>query len=273
MGMPRRNHGQQIARIGTILAAAMLIVAVSLPLWSPLLARFLPHGVEASIGDSLVQAQPADHFCRGEEGLVALDGVVQRLAEASGTEEEFRVYVVDADVFNAFAAPGGRILLFRPIIESAEDPAEVIGVLAHEMAHVLHGHPSNAVVESLGYGILGLLNPGAEQVGSDAAQALMTNHYSRGDELEADRGGVELLNEAGYDSRGLVTFFARLEEHGGDIPGALEFLSTHPSGERRVAEVQDIVHDGDAPLDAVGWEALRSVCGEIGQPRATTDFR
>lgn len=271
--MPRRNRGQNLARIGTIIAVVLLVLAVSLPLWSGLLARFLPRSVEASVGDSLVASLPQEQFCRGDQGLAALDRVVQRLAEAAGSEEEFQVFVVDADVFNAFAAPGGRIVLFRPIIESAEDPAEVAGVLAHEMAHVLERHPSKAIVQALGYGIFGLLNPGADTVGSDAAQALMTNHYSRNDELDADRVGVEMLNAAGYDSRGLMAFFTRLEQLGAKIPGALEFLSTHPTGDRRAAALQGLARDGSVVLDDEGWAALRSVCKETGQPRATIELR
>jgi beta-barrel assembly-enhancing protease len=268
-----RNRGQNLARIGTIIALVLLVVVVSFPLWSGLLARFLPHSLEVTVGDTLVSTLPQDSFCRGEEGLAALDEVVRELAAAADTDDEFLVYVVDEDVFNAFAAPAGRIVLFRAIIEKAEDPSEVAGVLAHEMAHVIERHPSKGVVQALGYGIFGMLNPGADTVGSDAAQAVMTNHYSRSDELDADRVGVEMMNEAGYDSRGLVTFFARLEEEGAKIPGALEFLSTHPTGDRRAAALETLVRDGKPVLDADGWSALRSVCSERGSPRATRETR
>jgi beta-barrel assembly-enhancing protease len=268
-----RNRGQNLARIGTILAVALLVVALSLPLWSGLLARFLPRSIQVSIGDSLVSSLAQDSFCRSDEGLAALDEVVRQLAAAAGTDEEFQVYVVDADVLNAFAAPGGRIVLFRAIIEKSDDPGEVAGVLSHEMAHVIEGHPSKAIVEALGYGVFGLLNPGADTVGSEAAQAIMTNHYSRSDELDADRVGVEMLNTAGYDSRGLLTFFARLDAEGGQIPGALEFLSTHPTGERRAAALEKLVRDGKPVMTAEAWAALRNVCKDKGAPRASSELR
>ena len=271
--MPHRNRGQTLARIGTIIALVLLVAALSLPLWSGVLARFLPRSIEVSIGDSLVQSLDQQSFCRGDEGLAALDEVVAALARAANTNEEFQVYVVDADVLNAFAAPGGRIVLFRAIIEKSDDPGEVAGVLAHEMAHVIERHPSKAIVQALGYGIFGLLNPGADTVGSDAAQAVMTNHYSRNDELDADRVGVEMLNEAGYDSRGLLTFFARLDAEGAKIPGALEFLSTHPTGERRAAALEKLVREGEPVMDAEAWAALRAVCKDKGSPRATSDAR
>jgi beta-barrel assembly-enhancing protease len=269
----RRNRGQHLARVGTILAIVLLVLAVSLPLWSGLIARFLPRGIQVSIGDSLIGSLPPTDFCRGDEGLAALDDVVRKLAAAAKTDEEFRVYVFDAPVLNAFAAPGGRIVLFRAVIEEAEDPQEVAGVLAHEMAHVLERHPSQAVVQTLGYGIFGLLNPGADSVGSEATQAIMTNHYSRNDELDADRVGVALLNAAGYDSRGLTSFFARLDAQGESIPGALEFLSTHPTGDRRRAAVEALVREGAPTMEAEAWKALRSVCEDKGAPRATMDAK
>jgi len=271
--MPRRRRGQTLTSIGTAIAVALLVVAVSLPLWSGLLARFLPQSLEASIGASLVSSVDQGKFCRNKEGLAAIDTLVRRLAKAKGRSEDFRVYVVDGDVVNAFAAPGGSILLFRPIIEKAEEPGEVAGVLAHEMAHVIERHPAKAVVQAMGYGILGLLNPGADTVGFDAAQAIMTNHYSRNDELDADRVGVEMLNAAGHDSRGIVGFFTRLEAAGAGIPGALEFLSTHPTGEHRVAAIASIVREGTPVMDRESWSALRAVCSETGAPRSTLEVR
>lgn len=271
--MRRRNRGQTIAQIGTFIAVMLLIVAVSLPLWSGLLARVLPRDFEASVGNSLVSSLQQDHFCRSDAGLGALDELVRHLAEGAKVENEFRVYVVDAEIVNAFAAPGGSIVLFRPIIEKAQNPGEVAGVLAHEMAHVIERHPAKAVVQAMGYGILGLLNPGAEMVGSDAAQAIMTNHHSRNDELDADRVGVEMLNAAGHDSRGVVSFFARLEATGQEIPGALEFLSTHPTGAHRVAALEALVRDGTPVMDDDAWSALRSICEQTGSPRSTSETR
>lgn len=260
--MARRRPGQNMARIGTIIAVVLLILVVSLPLWSGLLARFLPQSVEETIGDELVASLPAQGFCQNEQGLAALDEMVR--AVSASTNEDFQVYVVDVDMLNAFAAPGGRIVLFRPIIEKASGPEEVAGVLAHEMAHVLEAHPSEAIVESLGYGIFGLVNPGAGSAGSDAAQAIMANHYSRSDELDADRVGVELLNASDYDSRGLPAFLSRLDEEQGRTAAEPEFLSTHPTGEHRIAELRDRVSDGKPVLDAEAWSALSDICDETG---------
>ena len=77
----------------------------------------------------------------------------------------------------------------------------------------------------------------------------------------------------GYDSRGLLDFFARLQKDGGEIPGALEFLSTHPTGETRSKALRDRVAEGKVVLDEEAWQALRNVCSDTGSPRATVEMR
>src|SRR5688572_1449038 len=199
-------------------------------------------------------------FCTDPAGIAALQGLAKQLAVAADDDRHYKIYVSDADVLNAFAAPGGHVVLFRGIIEHADSPDEVAGVLAHEMGHVVEDHPAKGLVEALGYGIYGLLIPGGGDDSAMIARSLLTNHYSRGDELDADRVGVEMLNEAGLDSRGLIAFFEHMKAEGGEIPGALEFLSTHPTGDTRSEKLQDLVKPGKPALDAAQWQALKSVC-------------
>jgi predicted Zn-dependent protease len=250
--------------IGTILAIALVVFFLSIPLLSGVLARFVPAGVQDKAGRMVVdQVGETSKFCTDDAGLAALDGLVDELAAKSdGTK--FQVYVVDEKVMNAFAAPGGHVVIFSSIIESAETPEEVAGVLAHEMAHVIEGHPNEGLVRALGYGIFGLLAPGGGDIGPEVAKAVITGAYSRDDELDADRVGVGLLNDAGIDSRGLARFFQRMHEAGDDVPGALELVSTHPTGEHRTEAVRPIEKAGDAALSAEGWQALRNVCSTRG---------
>ena len=100
------------------------------------------------------------------------------------------------------------------------------------------------------------------------AKTLLTTHYSRDDELEADEVGVELLNAAGIDSRGLIAFFERLQENSNEIRGALELLSTHPSGDTRTKRLQDKVVEGAPALDDEQWAALQKVCDSTGTAEA-----
>jgi predicted Zn-dependent protease len=260
---PERRR--RLARLGTILAVVLLLLIVTFPLLSGFVAPLVPDRVQGPVGAEMVKSAAAQgEFCRGEQGRAALEGLARRLAEADDDDKTYKIYVNDADVLNAFAAPGGHIVLFRGVIEHADSADEVAGVLSHEMGHVAEDHPAKGLVEALGYGVFGLLTPFGDADSSALARTLLTNHYSRSDELDADRVGVEMLNRAGLDSHGLLAFFEHIKKAGAEIPGALEFLSTHPSGDSRSDAVADLVQDGEPALDDAQWQALRTICQDKG---------
>lgn len=247
-----------------MLAIGLLVAFVSFPLLSGLVAPLVPTRVEEAVGAEMIKDTGNNgSFCTDPEGMEALRTLVSRLAAHAPAKHEFKVYVSDQDIVNAFAAPGAHVVLFQPIITKADGPNEVAGVLAHEMGHVIELHPTEGLVEAVGYGIFGMLTPGSEE-NKKVAKSLLTNHYSRGDELDADRVGVELLNADGIDSRGLFSFFDRLKASGDDIPGAAEFMSTHPSGETRRANLEDVAHEGKPALSDEEWAALKGICQQTG---------
>jgi len=267
--MGERKRGELLTRVGTYLALGFLAAGLSLPFTARVGAYLLPQSTRGQVGDALIASLPQGDFCRNKAGLAALHGLVGKLADVSESDQEFRVYVVKSETLNAFAASGGRIVIFSPIIDQARSPEEMAGTLAHEMAHALERHPSTGLVESLGLGVLSLLNPGAERLGVGVAETLRQMKNSRDDELDADRVGVELLNSAGFDSRGAVAFFERLmAERDGAPP---ELLSTHPSDSARIDALEKVVHDGAPVLDNAAWAAVRNVCSETGAPMATVD--
>lgn len=242
----------------------MLVAFVSFPLFSGLVAPLVPDSVVDAVGAEMIKdTANQGNFCSAPEGRAALQSMVQRLAASADEDAEFKVYVSDQEVLNAFAAPGGHIVIYQPIITEADTPEEVAGVLAHEMAHVIENHPTQGLVEAVGYGIFDSLTPGSDET-KQVAKSLLTNHYSRSDELDADRTGVALLNDAGVDSRGLFDFFARIKSSDEDIPGAVEFLSTHPSGEARRENLADVASAGQPALTKEEWEALRKICEQTG---------
>ena len=254
-------RSKKLARIGTILAVVLGLFVLSIPLLAGVIGPLLPHAVQDPVGRKTIEAAREDAgYCNGEAGLAALDRLADRLIAKSGLDAPVHVYVVDGELLNAFAAPGGHIVIFRPIIEEAHDPDELAGVLAHEMAHEIESHPAKGLVQMLGYGIFGLLTPGGDNIGREVATHILQSTYSRDDELEADHRGVQLLNDAGLDSRGLARFFDTMKDKGGDIPGALEFLSTHPTGEHRQAALKDLAREGEHAMSDADWAAIKGIC-------------
>lgn len=246
-----------------MLAILLLVAFVSFPLLSGWVAPLVPAKVEDAVGAEMIKDTASrGSFCVEPEGRAALEVLVGKLA-AQTSDHEFKVYVSDQDIVNAFAAPGAHLVIYEPIIMQAEGPDEVAGVLAHEMGHVIELHPTEGLVEAVGYGIFGMLTPGSDRQ-REVAKSLLTNHYSRSDELDADRVGVELLNAAGLDSRGLFSFFDRLSSSGDEVPGAAEFLSTHPSGDTRKDNLEDVAKEGEPALTDEQWAALKNICSTTG---------
>ncbi|MBI4395700.1 MAG: M48 family metalloprotease [Elusimicrobia bacterium] len=160
--------------------------------------------------------------------------------------------VLDTDMVNAFAAPGGFIFVTRGLLEEVESEAELASVLGHEIGHVCAWHSINMIEKQMGYGTLAALGAivSGFQLGPEAmvmvAQTadLFTNlylmGYSREYELEADRVGTRYMLSAGYDPEAALMFFARLKklEKQEGLDKWESFFRSHPHTEDRVEQVR-----------------------------------
>lgn len=158
----------------------------------------------------------------------------------------FTFQVVNVKEINAFALPGGPIFVNVGTIQAADDEGQLVGVIAHEMSHVILRHgtqqASKQVFAQLPLAVLGVtLGKG---VGGSLAQAgaafglqSMFLRYSRDAEREADLLGAQIMYDAGYTPSSMVEFFSKLEKEGGQ--GVPQFLSDHPSPGNRVETVRE----------------------------------
>ena len=155
----------------------------------------------------------------------------------------FQVLVCDTDIPNAVALPGGRIIVFRGLIDLVETPEELLAVLAHEMSHVTLRHHLRTIGQSIGVVVAvevlvgdvgGLVALGAEVMQS---VALLGN--SREHEHEADLEGVRILYRSGIDPGHAVTMLESLPDAHG--PEALTWLRSHPQIEERVQAIRELV--------------------------------
>lgn len=167
----------------------------------------------------------------------------------TGTENtgvQYKFYVVDSEMVNAFALPGGYVYVTRGLMALANSEAELAGVMAHEIGHVTGRHSaerySRGVVTGLGAAVLGAAidNPDAARainVGSD----LYLKSYSRDQEYESDMLGVRYLSRAGYDPFAMASFLnslqqeSTLESQESGQSGPPDFFSTHPNTGDRVS--------------------------------------
>jgi len=173
------------------------------------------------------------------------------VAHAPGPEYPYSFSVANYKELNAFALPGGPVWIHRGAIRAAGNESQMVGVLAHEIAHIAQRHTADRLTKSIITG--GLLELLSSVLGEDRkseaarlgaglfAQGLFLK-FSRDDEREADRVGLEMMDAAGWDPRGMVEFMQVLRAQQGRDPSAVEvFLSTHPSPEGRVDEVRAMI--------------------------------
>jgi beta-barrel assembly-enhancing protease len=174
---------------------------------------------------------------------------IARVADPRGIPYTF--YIVNSDVVNAFAVPGGYVYVNRGLVERAGTANELAGVLAHEIGHVVGRHSiqqmakaqnANNLVGVLGTVLLGRASPTVQQGAGVLVQGVGTAvfaGYSRNDERQADHDGVIFSTKAGYNPQGMVTMFQRLLSENGSRPGTLtQYFSTHPLTQERIANVQ-----------------------------------
>src|SRR5262245_51783962 len=175
--------------------------------------------------------------------------IAQNLVLHSDSKVPFTIKVIDSEVVNAFALPGGFLYVNRGLLEAAENEAEVAGVIAHEIAHVAarHGVEQASKGELINYLSIPLIFMGgiggyAIRQGLGLAVPLTFLKFSRGCEKEADRLGAQYMWASGYDPNALITFFEKLQAKDKKKPGTLSKLfSTHPMTGDRITEVQALI--------------------------------
>ena len=167
-------------------------------------------------------------------------------ADAPGWKWE--VNLLDSPELNAFCMPGGKIVFFTGLIEQlALSDAEIAIVMGHEVAHALREHSREQMSQALlaqttigaGAALLGL-SQGSVDLASAGYQALIATRFSRNDEAEADRIGLELTARAGYNPQAGVTLWKKMmaANQTGRPP---EFLSSHPAEASRVAQIEALL--------------------------------
>jgi len=163
----------------------------------------------------------------------------------------YTFYVVNSDVVNAFAIPGGYIYVNRGLIERADNVSELAGVLGHEIGHVVERHSIERMQKAqnantlLGvvYGVLLRRNPsGVEQAGVQVAGSAVFAGYSRDAEREADRVAVPYLIASGINPNGLPSFFQELMSERQRNPSRVEgWFSTHPLEQERINNTRAVI--------------------------------
>ena len=273
----RRGEWQLVRRLAVIGVSLMLVVFVGVPLAAHPLAKITPPRLELAMGRNMAsQLTVAFKPCIGdEEGSKRLAELTDRLATNADTSFSIKTIPVHAPMINAFALPGGTILVTDRLIAEARSPDELAGVLAHEIAHVEKRHVMEAVWRSLGLGlILDAVVGGGSGAGQQAvllASSFAEQRFSRKLESEADERGFELLAANRISTAGVAAFFDRMNDRSatGQAKEAAEWFSTHPDSGRRARAARALARPGAPALSAEDWAAVRRICANSSnRPKA-----
>jgi predicted Zn-dependent protease len=259
------------------LGALIAILLIGSLLWNvpKILAAsivFLPTSIDRSLGDAAATDLSNGAIVSDPTAHAFIEEVRARLTpQAEG--HEIRISIERNDIVNAFALPGGRVVVFSGLLCAAESGDQVAGVLAHELAHVTKRHSLRNLAHRAGIGLaISLLLGDVEgwtALAADVAALATQSQYSRTQESEADTEAVRIMSAAGLDPSALASFFGIMEARDnaeGDSPpsGALSWLSSHPDHQERIARIQELVSTS-APSARVAlnvdWPAVRrAVC-------------
>lgn len=256
----RAGHWAIAALVCLLLLALPVALILNVDWFAGLAARRVPAAWEEGLGRSVfAQYQVQNTLLEDKPVLARLKVLTDPLTNAvQQPRHPFRFHIAKDSTLNAFALPGGYMVINSELILRARSAAELQGVLAHEMSHVTEQHGLRMVITSAGVlviaqAVLGDVTGLLATLGS-AAPLLLNQRYSRGFESQADDRGLELLQRARIDPRGMVSFFEQVREEerkmreklrkttGGRTADVLErvsgFLSTHPATERRIARIR-----------------------------------
>src|SRR5262245_42846395 len=274
-GLSRARQRWQGLKPGlAVLGAVALLVG---GLWaldvhpSQAVARHLPLEARVKLGQAVIVAMAKDRkVCETPASKAALERLTRRLSLAATDKPlNARVVILDWPLVNAFAVPGGQIILTRGLLQRAGSGDEVAGVLAHELGHTLELHPEAGIVRAMGLAAATQLAlAGSQGTASNVGLLLTQLRYTRIAEQEADAHALRILKGAGISAKGFGDFFERLEGKrpaGETAKNASEFeviLRTHPSTADRIALVRSQpTYPATPALSDGDWRALREACG------------
>lgn len=272
LGQPKVRRNIAIAVL--VLAGMALFLWQGVPRLSAPLAQLVPLEWEQKIG-AIVRKRVLGgaKICHGSGGAAALDIMTQRLTSKLENAPVVNITVADRAMVNAFAMPGGNIVIFRGLLQTAESADEVAAVLAHEMGHVQHRHPTQIALRAMGIGIITDLLTGdgsaIVELAGEVGGLLLLLSYSRDMERQADAFGRDLFRRGDLPMGAQASLFARLRDKaaktdggkdgGRDGGGLFGYFNSHPPLEERIASSGD-PGGGHPVMDEVQWKALKNIC-------------
>lgn len=244
------------------IVAIVLFFRVGIPLIADHSARILPPEIEAVVGQQVLDT--LDRYIFDSSGMDAemkatirseFSAMVDRVPDSPGYRIEFRSSRIGA---NAFALPGGIIIMTDELVELAQDPEEIKGVLAHELGHIEHKHGMRMAFQKAGYALtitffLGDISS-VLSIGAALPGILIETGHSRRFEREADLYAAYFLSTNDMSVEPMINLLERLTGSSAGEGGASQWLSTHPPVSERASLMRNFVENREFPGEEAGLD-------------------
>ncbi|MCA9803901.1 MAG: M48 family metallopeptidase [Cyanobacteria bacterium HKST-UBA02] len=241
---PLLRGGNIVGFFGCI-ALILGIGYLTLDFWVDLAARYVPPSAESKLGEMLLPEDLKKPTESKEANRVEKIGQ-KLILNMKASDYKFEFFVSPEDELNAYALPGGKIVVLSGLLREAKSDDEIAGVIGHEIGHVVHRDTLRRLLHTSGLGVsLAIISGGFisnEQIKGilPAVQNIEGLSYSRGQEAAADKIGVRLTMEAGYDPEGIIHLFERMEKDNPHLPkAAMMLISDHPLTADRIKAMHD----------------------------------
>jgi beta-barrel assembly-enhancing protease len=280
---PARRRSPLLGWSAAALASVAVILLWLVPALADRLAAVLPADGEQALGEAtLSQVREALNesgfdplpLCEASDGRAALDTMTARLMQGVDLPYPLTVSILDHPMVNAFALPGGQVILMRGLIDAAGHPDEVAAVLAHEIGHVAARDPTRIALRTAGsIGVLGLLfgDFAGGTVVLFLTERMIQARYTQEAEAAADAFARQMMRDAGLPPSALAAMFRRFQARGGEPPAIVQHFLAHPTlGDRIAAAEGEPGPPGRLrpSLEDTEWQALRRICdrGPVARP-------
>ncbi|WP_347836174.1 M48 family metallopeptidase [uncultured Planktomarina sp.] len=271
-----RTWGKIALWLGASATALALMIFVIVPALAGRLAVFIPPEREARVGSAVLRQierilskeEAGVWRCTNPKGQAALEHMVQALQHGQEFPYAIQVGVVDHKMINAFALPGGHIIVMRGLIEMAETPEQLAAVMAHELGHVAQRDPIVHALRAAGTAGLLSLVLGDATGGTVLAligEQLITAKNSRDVEARADDFALAQLAKAGVSPEALAEFFELLLHEMKDPDFGMGWISSHPPSAARAAHARAAVQTAqnyNKTVSSAEWQAIQQICAK-----------
>lgn len=258
-----KREQQRVPLYLSLVAGFFICSYLVLHFSAPLIAGLIPYEWEQKIGEfAFENYQTGKKIIANPVTQDAVNTIVKRIDQFDNAKIDYQVAIVDADMINAFAFPGGYIVITTGLIKNADNPEQVAAVLAHELTHVIERHGMRKIVRQAGVGVLvGIVFGDTSALSQliDAGTKLEGLSFDRNQERSADEGAIHIMRAAGISPQNLAGFFEKIKQTdkvSGNIPALFQ---THPLNDERIKYVT-AAPEPDQPFRfAMDWEKVKQL--------------